>query len=61
NSGKKLKELHELFINSGTEIPYRTFFDKIKKLEKNGFISTKELEGAGKSTIVSYNKKLDEF
>jgi len=63
NSGKRLKELHDLFINNGNDIPYRTFFDKIKKLEKNGIISTKELEGPGKATIVNYNenKKLDEF
>ncbi|MBS3154993.1 AAA family ATPase [Candidatus Woesearchaeota archaeon] len=61
NSGKKLKELHELFINSGMEIPYRTFFDKIKKLEKADVIYTKEMEGPGKSTIVTYNKKVNEF
>ncbi|MDD5651134.1 MAG: AAA family ATPase [Candidatus Nanoarchaeia archaeon] len=63
NSGKKIKELHDLFISNGNEMPYRTFFDKIKKLEKTGLIVTKELEGPGKSTIVNYssNKKLDEF
>ena len=63
NSGKRLKELHDLFISNGNDIPYRTFFDKIKKLEKNGVICTKELEGPGKATIVSYNgdKKIDEF
>ncbi|MBS3163224.1 AAA family ATPase [Candidatus Woesearchaeota archaeon] len=64
NPGKNIKELHTIFTTSGDEIPYRTFFEKIKKLEKKGALTTKETEGtAGKATIVgcNENKKIDEF
>ncbi len=63
NSGKSIKELHEIFKNQ-LEMPYRTFFRKIKELEKEKLITTEEATGPGRSTLVYYGtkfKNLKEF
>lgn len=63
NSGKSIKELHEIYEKRYGQISYRTFFDRIKQLEKIGNITTKTKEGPGNSNIVTYGtvKKLNEF
>jgi len=56
NSGKTIKELHEL---CEADFSYRTFHRKIEDLKKNNMIEVKEVPG--KSSIVNYSKKLTEF
>lgn len=56
NSGKTIKELHELFDE---EISYRTFHRKIEDLKKNNMIEVTDIPG--KSSVVNYSKKLTEF
>lgn len=62
NSGKTIKELYDLLFGKNISLSYRTFFNRIKELEKSGIINTKEKEGAGKGTIVNYGSKtLNEY
>ncbi len=57
NSGKSIKDLHNLLLDKNINLSYRTFFNRIKDLENSGVIYTKEKEGPGKSTIVNYGSK----
>ncbi len=62
NSGKRIKELYNIYFGKGFNISYRSFFNKIMELEKAGVVNTQSAEGRGKSTLVSYgSKRLDEF
>jgi archaeal cell division control protein 6 len=63
NSGKKIKEIYEVYKKSGGDKAYTTFHRRINELKKNKLIETEELNtgGVGKSYIVKYIKKLDEF
>jgi archaeal cell division control protein 6 len=56
NSGKTVKELHSLCSD---DFSYRNFHRKIDDLKKNKMIEVEEVPG--KSSIVSYSKKLTEF
>ncbi len=63
NSGKKIGELFEVYKKEGGKKTYKTFQRKIDKLEQNKFIDTNKTAGGaeGNTTIISYNKTLDEF
>ncbi|MFH1211990.1 MAG: AAA family ATPase [Candidatus Woesearchaeota archaeon] len=66
NTGRKIGELYEVYKQKGGKAVYKTFQRKIAMLEKNRFISTERLTGAGgNTTIISKvsktNKSLDEF
>ncbi|MBI2670508.1 AAA family ATPase [Candidatus Woesearchaeota archaeon] len=63
NSGKKIKEIYELYKKAGGDKAYTTFHRRINDLKKNKLIETEELSQArsGKSYIVKYVKKLNEF
>ena len=56
NSGKTVKELHDLC--SG-DFSYRNFHRKIDDLRKNKMIEVEEVPG--RSSIINYSKKLTEF
>ena len=56
NSGKTVKELHDLCSD---DFSYRNFHRKIDDLRKNKMIEVEEVPG--KSSIVNYSKKLTEF
>ena len=61
NNGKTTTEVHKFLEN---DISYRTFFRKLKELEKLNLISMKEENiGPGKKTIINFGstKKLDTF
>ncbi len=61
NSGKSIGDIHKEYERI-SPIVYRTFFRKLKHLEKSKRISLKN-EGVGKSTVVIYGdeKKLSDF
>jgi len=61
NSGKSMGEIHKEYEKQ-SEMSYRTFFRKIKQLEKSKRI-TLNSEGVGKVTRVVYGteKKLSDF
>ena len=63
NSGKKIKEIYEVYKNNGGDKSYSTFHRKINELKSNNLVETEEknLGEGGKSYIVNYIKKLDEF
>lgn len=61
NSGKSIGDIHKEYERI-SPIVYRTFFRKLKHLEKSKRISLQN-EGVGKSTVVIYGdeKKLSDF
>ncbi|MEK6974295.1 MAG: AAA family ATPase [Nanoarchaeota archaeon] len=63
NSGKKIKEIYEIYKKGGGEKAYTTFHRRINELKKNKLIETEELNigTSGKSYIVKYIRRLDEF
>jgi len=63
NSGKSCNGLFEIYKEKGGDKGYRTFYRRIKELEKSGFINLKEIKKGGRTTIVEYGsiKGLDEF
>lgn len=63
NEGKSVKDLYDIYLEDGGEKSYRTFYRKMKELKDGSFIDIQHIESekGGKSTKVSYNKKLDEF
>lgn len=63
NSGKKMKEIYEIYKNNGGTKSYSTFHRKINELKENKLVETKEINYGeyGKSYIIKYIRKLDEF
>ncbi len=63
NSGRKIKEIYDIYKNNGGDKAYSTFHRKINDLKANKLIETEEnsLGEGGKSYTVKYIKKLDEF
>jgi archaeal cell division control protein 6 len=66
NSGKRSKEIYNLYQQKGGQDSYRSFHRKIKNLESSKFIIIKKIEGGkeGKTLIIEYNqtsKKLTDY
>jgi Cdc6-like AAA superfamily ATPase len=59
NSGKTIKDLFEIYERDGGVKSYRTFHRKIEELKDNKMIDFEGKEG--KSIVVKYSKKLNEF
>lgn len=65
SSGKRIGDLFKDYQQKNPNAIYKTFQRKIKKLNDNGYISSKSIAGGkeGRTTIIEYdsNKKLTEF
>ncbi|MEM4267761.1 MAG: AAA family ATPase [Candidatus Woesearchaeota archaeon] len=65
NTNKKIGELFRIYQERGGVSSYKTFQRKVKKLEDNGFIAVKKINGGaeGSTSIISYEKtpKLTDF
>ena len=65
HSGKKIGELHKLYVDKISNVSYKTFQRKIKKLEDENYISVEKVKGGseGKTSIINYGstKKLTDF
>ena len=64
NSGKKVGDLYNTFIEQGGEMSYKSFHRRITKLSEGKYIGTEKISGTtGNTTIVSYSsvKKLTDF
>ncbi len=69
NSGKRIGDLHKIFIEEGGKASYKTFQRKIAKLAQNKFVSLRRTSGGtdGNTTMVSFmgataqNKSLNEY
>jgi len=65
NSGKKIGELHKIYLDAGGNLGYRTFQRKINSLSENKFITVERITGGkeGNTSIVKFagTKKLTEF
>jgi Cdc6-like AAA superfamily ATPase len=63
NAGKRIGDLHKLFVKDNYELSYKTFQRNIKKLADNNFISVEKIDGGalGNTTIVKSSKKLTDF
>ena len=59
NSGKTIKELYKIYTENEGDKSYRTFYRKIDELLENHMVELGEKEG--KSRIIIYSKKLNEF
>lgn len=63
NSGKRIGDLFKLYQCGGGKSSYKTFQRRIDKLSRANYISSEKITGGkeGTTTIVSANKKLDEY
>ena len=63
NSGKKIKEVYDAYRNMGGGKAYSTFHRKINDLKNSNLVETEEvnLGEGGKSHVVKYIRKLNEF
>lgn len=65
NSGRSVMNLYLLYKKDGGDKAYKTFYRRMKKLEKAGQVSLEEINkgSKGKSTLVYFGsiKKLDSF
>lgn len=63
NSGKKIGDLFKIYQEADGKGSYKTFQRRIEKLTKGKYITSDKITGGkeGTTTIVSANKKLDDF
>ncbi len=64
NSGQRIGELYNSYMERGGDMSYKSFQRRINKLEEGSFISTEKVQTReGNTTIVNYasEKKLTEF
>ena len=64
NTGKKIGEVYNAYIEANGEMSYKSFQRRILKLSEGRFIKTEKIGGdGGNSTIIHYSieKKLTEF
>lgn len=61
HSGKKIGDLHQMYLKEGGTCSYKTFQRKIARLEQNRFISLEKSGGGagGNTTIV--NKRISDY
>src|SRR3989344_4651402 len=64
NTGKKIGEIYNAYVEANGEMSYKSFQRRILKLSEGRFIKTEKIGGdGGNSTIIHYSieKKLTEF
>ncbi|MAF99120.1 MAG: hypothetical protein CMH61_00765 [Nanoarchaeota archaeon] len=61
NTGEKIGDLFNEYVEKYGETSYKTFQRKIAKLQENGFISTEKVQGSEGNTTIVNDKKLTEY